>query len=346
MKWSHVFWPAAFLSSLLFNYIGVPAPWLLGALTVGIIFSLIFKPESSNGQVFKVAQAFIGVSLGSMLDIFLIGEAVTGHLLSILFALSATLSLGAVLGYTLYRHTELDFKTSMYSFIPGGASEVLGVAHKDGADLRIVAAFHSVRMVLFIAIIPLLAGAGTGNSTSFHLISDLKMFEQSFLPIIVIIILSLFLGFKLPIPAGVLFYSTLLAVIYSLVASGMEVPLTVPGIGQMLIGGMIGRSFDINAFKMLFRIKKTAVTLITILVTVSVLIGVLFSVMSHLDIWSSVLSWIPAGAGEMASTAIFLELDETSVISIQLIRLYTVFLTLPFIVKLVNHFDPGIDSEE
>jgi membrane AbrB-like protein len=339
MKLTYLFWPLAFLSSLLFNFLGIPAPWLLGALLVGVIFSLMSGPKSSNGRVFKVAQAFIGVSLGSMLNISLLGEAVTSHLFSIVFALIATLVLGGTLGYTLYKRSELDFKTSMYSFIPGGASEVLGVAHNDGADLRIVAAFHSVRMILFIAIIPLLVGAGTGGSNGFHLFEDLQLFQHAFFPIILIILIAIFLGLRFPIPAGVLFYSTLLAVIYAFFFSTMDVPLIVPGIGQMLIGAMIGRSFDTNAFKMLWRIKTVAVSLVAILIIGSVLIGIFFGLLSGLDIWSAVLSWIPAGAGEMASTAIFLGLDETSVISIQLIRLYTVFLSLPLMVKLVNKFE-------
>lgn len=339
MKFTHLFWPLAVLSSLIFNYLGVPAPWLLGALVIGVMYSLILRPKSSSGQIFKVAQAFIGVSLGSMLSISLVVEAVTSYWFSIIFSLTATLMLGAVLGYTLYKNSELDFKTSIYSFIPGGASEVLGIAQSDGADLRIVAAFHSVRMVLFIALIPLLVGSGTGGSTSFSLISDLQLFQNAFFPVVIIIVLSLFLGFKIPIPAGVLFYSTVLAVLYALFFNSVDIPLIVPGIGQMLIGAMIGRSFDMNAFRMLWRIKKIAVTLVFTLITGSILIGVIFSWMSHLDIWSSILSWIPAGAGEMASTAIFLGLDETSVISIQLIRLYAVFLSLPIIVKLVNRFE-------
>lgn len=331
-----IFWLSVITTGIIFNLLGLPAPWLLGPLAVGMVFSLSGSTLRLDQRVFTAAQAFIGVSLGSMLDIGLVREAVFSYFFTILLAVVATLLSGWLLGYLLYKRTDVDFRTAIYSFIPGGASEVLGVAQSQGTDIRVVAAFHSMRIILYLSIIPLLVGAGSGSSASAQLYAELLMIGETIIPIAVVVIAAIVLSRFLPIPAGTLFFSTALMVVWALFDSGVEIPLMVAGIGQMLIGANIGLRFDINAISMLWRLKFTGGVLLFGLIVSTLIIAGVFSVSTEIDIWSSILGWVPAGAGEMASTAIFLELDESSVISLQMIRLYAVFLTLPLMMKVIE----------
>lgn len=333
-----LFWPCVFVSCYIFNVLNIPAPWLLGSLVIGVLYSLLIGPRERNKYIFPIALALIGLSLGSMLDLMLLREAIQNFGFAILFGVVATLATGLILGYTLYNRTNLDFKTAIYSFVPGGASEVLGVAETNGADIRIVAAFHSARMILFVTFIPLLVGAGINRTGSVTIINDIYIIQDIFIYLILVIVTALVLYWVLPIPAGALLYSTLLTIIWSLFDESLEVPLLIAGLGQMMIGATIGLRFDLSSLKLIWSMKRIAMLLLAAFISLSILISAIFSVWTHVDIWSSILGWIPAGAGEMSSTAIFLKLDETSVITFQLIRLYTVFLTLPLLIKWLNKY--------
>ncbi|SFB37701.1 membrane protein AbrB duplication [Lentibacillus halodurans] len=152
----YVFWPLVLILSYIFNHFNVPAGWLLGALAAGIFYRLTIGPRKKNKHLFPIALGLIGLSLGNMLEIDVLWGAVHTFGFAILFGVIATLGSGLLLGYILYKRTNLDLKTAIFSFIPGGASEVLGLADTNGADIRIVAAFHSARMILLLLLFPFL----------------------------------------------------------------------------------------------------------------------------------------------------------------------------------------------
>src|SRR5699024_6191866 len=123
--------------------------------------------------------------------------------------------------------------------------------------------------------IPLLVGAGTGSSASAQLYAELLMIGETIIPISVVVIAAIVLSRFLPIPSGTLFFSTALMVVWALFDSGVEIPLMVAGIGQMLIGANIGLRFDKSAISMLWRLKFTGgVLLFGLIVSTLIIAGV------------------------------------------------------------------------
>lgn len=327
-----LFWLSIIVVCLLFNYLGVPAGWLLGSLLVSIIWSLSFKKNRLNKNIFSFGLALIGVNLGSMLDFSLVKFSLHQFGASIIIGVMSIILGGLMLGFLLHKLTHLDLKTSIFSFIPGGASVVLGVAESQKADLRIVAAFHSARLILFVSIIPLFVGFNQTSSAKINLIEELTTFNFSTLGLVLIVLVSFLFYLRFPLPAGALLYATIITVVLNLFVD-VETPLLIAGIGQVLIGATIGLRFDINSIRTLWRIKYAGLTLLFLFIGVSLSVGLFFSKATHVDVWSSILGWIPAGAGEMSSTAILLNLDETVVITIQLIRMYAMYISLLIIIK-------------
>ncbi len=285
--------------------------------------------------MFPVALGLIGISLGSAVDVPLIWDSIMRFGWAIVFGIAATIGCGLVLAFILHRSTSIDKKTAVYSFIPGGASEVLGLADRDGANISIVAAFHSVRVILFVGFIPVFVGVGAGQGTRTRVIADILSLGASILPIVLILFAAISVHYLFPIPAGPLLFSTIIMVLLAPFAS-FEVPVLLAGIGQMLIGASVGLRFNRETLQTLREIKWTSIGLVVSMVGMTILIGVAFSLWARVDVFSAVLGWIPAGAGEMSSTAIVLQLDEMTVITVQLIRLYTVFFCLPLFVYWLN----------
>lgn len=241
-----------------------------------------------------------------------------------------TLAGGWTLGYILFRFSKLDRKTAFFSFIPGGASEVLGLASKQGANVPIVATFHTARILLFVTILPFLAGNGGENPFPSSLVVDVILKIDDLIVMFCLVTVALTFNYLKSFPAGPLFYSTLLALIWNF-GGAFEMPVLATGIGQMLIGVNIGLKFNRETFKTLKSIGVLGISSLLLMVSLSITVGYIFSMWTQVDFWSSVLGWAPAGAGEMSSTAILLKKDVSAVIMLQFIRLYTVFFSLPLV---------------
>jgi uncharacterized protein len=161
-----LFWPGVFLTGFVFYMLNVPAGWLIGSLLAGMVYRFTVAPRQADSRLFSVALCLIGLTLGAMLEVGLLWEAVLRFGWAMMVGLILTVGGSLLLGHIFFRVSGLDRKTALFSFMPGGASEVLGLADREGADVRIVAAFHTARIVLFVTMIPLLAGAGTGRAAS------------------------------------------------------------------------------------------------------------------------------------------------------------------------------------
>lgn len=321
------------LSGYVIYLIGVPAGWLLGAIVTGIIWGVSKGKLSFDGLPFKITLAFVGANIGLRLDPKILAEI--HHLLLPLFlTILITLTTGYILSIFLYKKTDLDEMTAFFCCIPGGASEIIGMSKEFGADERIVAAFHTVRITVFVLFIPLIVGMinSTSGVALVQKATEIEWLHFLFFPIVVI--LTLLLDKKFHIPGGTLLFSIAIAFILSafVIKVGMP-PAYLSGIGQALIGGMVGVRFDKSVLVQLVKVGKITIAIIGIIFVVSILTSFLFHYMTHLPFSVSLIGTVPAGAPEMSTTAIALDLNPSIVASLHIVRVMLLFLALPLLIK-------------
>ncbi|MDG5787199.1 AbrB family transcriptional regulator [Evansella sp. AB-P1] len=327
-KWG--FWPFMLLIGYIFYILNIPAGWLIGSMVASMAYSLFIGPRKVNNNFFAIGLAMIGLTLGAMLDLTILWETIRAFGFYLLLGLVLIIGGSLILCHLFYKTSGLDKKTAYYSLLPGGASEVLALADRHGADAAVVASFHTARIAIFVILMPLLAGAGLVSSAKPSIFLDLVDSSSVLIPIAVLLVSAIAISRMLPIQAGTLFYATFLALVWSM-GTDLPVPILLTGIGQVFIGTSIGLKFDPNTFKTLRRVGLLGLTYLMLLVGLSIGTGGIFSILTGVDFWSSVLGWTPAGAAEMSSTAIFLDLDQSAVIMLQFIRLYAVFFSLPLL---------------
>lgn len=336
-----IYFTLAAAAGALFSYIGIPAGWLIGALFTGVAYSLFFGELKFYPGLFQFALAFIGVNIGLMMKVEMF-SAIRAFFIPLLISLVMILAGSWLFGKILQRFSSVDEKTAFFCCIPGGASVMMALSEEYGADQRIVAAFHSTRIILFVLMVPLLAGLLAGDpgaqgaavsppaaaSAGIHPF-DLLLFAG-------IVLAALGLSKVLRIPAAPFLYAMLLGFLFNQYVFEIgTMPQAVIGIGQVLLGGMIGLRFDRSVFRKLKEIGVTSIIVMLLYLGMSFLVSTIFFWLTPLDYVTSLLSIVPAGAAEMASTAALLDLKASIVASLQLVRLLIIFLLLPLIIPLL-----------
>lgn len=324
-------------AGFIFDFLNVPAGWLLGALLFGVFYGLYRSDVKYDGLPFKLALTLVGANIGILMERELFG-VIGFYFLPLFISLLLTFVGSFVLGCLLYKWAPaLDKRTALFCCIPGGASEIISVSGEYGADSRIVAAFHTARITFFVLLIPLLAGVWS-STENFILPERINIITFEHLIIFfIVIVIATFLNNKWEIPAGALLYAILLGFFFGeFVFDIQEVPRYVGGIGQALIGIMVGVRFDRKTFVRLKQIGFVSARIIFLFLLLGFLLAYVFYVLSGVSYVVSLLSIVPAGAAEMSATAFALGLAPTLVASLQIIRVITVFLMLPLLIKIIE----------
>jgi len=152
----------ALAAALLCVGLGTPLPWMIGPLLATSIASILGAPTRSVPALRNAGQWVIGMALGLYFT-----PQVTALVASlwwaILLAIAWALGLGWAFGVWLHRGHAARMgvgprearATSYFAGAIGGASEMTLLAEREGARSDLVAAAHSVRLVIVTLLIPL-----------------------------------------------------------------------------------------------------------------------------------------------------------------------------------------------
>lgn len=156
---------AALAGAALFEWLGVPAGALLGAVVAVALLNTVsdLGPAAAlPGPARFLAYALLG---------WLVGGGVTRDTLRSLgraalpvtVIVVALLVVGLVLGWVLARTGVMDPATAYLATSPGALSQMAAVANATGADAALVTSVHTARVVVLIVLAPLIGRlAGTG----------------------------------------------------------------------------------------------------------------------------------------------------------------------------------------
>lgn len=330
-----IFFIVSFTVGWIMQALGMPAGWLLGALMTGIIWSFFIQKLIFRSELFTVSLALVGISIGFMV----VPEEVWAYrmlLPAFLLTLVLTLAGGIVLGKLFGKWSKTSGNTAFFCCLPGGASEVIALSERYNADQRIVAAFHTARITLFVFVVPLLVGIGT-NTTGIDIVEPVQsnginmgLAGLAGLAAALVFFLSRFISF----PGAPMFVAIIIGFsLHQLVVPNYEMPNFVMGSAQVLIGSLIGMRFDRETLRELARIGKPSAAALSLYVIMSVVLALVFFVLTSLPFYTTLLAIVPAGAAEMASTAATLELDATVVATLQMLRVLSLFIALPFLIR-------------
>ncbi len=148
----------AVAAALLCSAARLPLPWLIGPLLSSAICSMAGLALPAPAWLRNGGQLLVGTALGlyftppvAALIVSLWGAVVAG----IVWALALGASFGAFLKLANRGDAGLDRATLFFASAIGGASEMTVLAERHGGRMDIVAAAHSLRVLLVVVIVPL-----------------------------------------------------------------------------------------------------------------------------------------------------------------------------------------------
>lgn len=140
----------------------LPIPWMLGPLLATALVTLGGLPTRSDPRLRNFGQWLMGASLGLYFTPLIVAQLIDLWW-AVLAAVVWALTLGLLYGHWLYLScagtlpgvSDLTLRRSAYfAGAIGAASEMTLLAEKEGARTDLVAASHSLRMLIVVVVVP------------------------------------------------------------------------------------------------------------------------------------------------------------------------------------------------
>ena len=143
-----------FCGSILFIFLHLPLPWLLGAIFTTSIAMRFEKLPIQNPKMFSApARIFIGLIIGSAFTPQIL-EFLHIYLFSILLIIPYSIIVTFAGMYYYVKVLKFDRKTAFFSSTPGGVVEMVILGEEQKADTSKITLVQSSRLLFVVLSLP------------------------------------------------------------------------------------------------------------------------------------------------------------------------------------------------
>lgn len=326
----------------------IPAGAMIGSLFSVAIFNIItgdaVLPESYKVITQISTGAFIGAKIKKE-DLMSLKTIIKPTIIMICLMFI----INFLMGYFLHKNSDMDLATTLFSTAPGGLTDMTLIALDLGADTSKVATLQLVRLLSVISLIPIIIKAlikyyKEDDKNSEEKIAPKKLVKEKFekeihikRTVVTVIIGSFFgmIGMFLKIPAGAMSLSMMAVAIYNIYTEKSYMPTFLRQLIQVLAGALIGSKMGLNDILDLKTIIFPMAIIIVGFCIMNIVLGLTIFKISDFDISTALFSAAPGGAADIAIIASELGADTPKVAIMQLIRLVSVIVFYPLLVKFI-----------
>ena len=146
-----------------------------------------------------------------------------------------------------------------------------------------------------------------------------------------------FCGSKLKIPAGTLVGAMLAVILTKMVLkSYWEIPKEFTFVIQILLGVMVGTTYNPAIVKVLSKIVIPVVLSTVVLIGIGIILSLIFTKLGFLDIGTAYLGTSPGAMSALIPLAFDSQADATLVVCFHFFRVVFIVLTAPIIFKVFS----------
>lgn len=326
----------ALIAAALCVRLDTPLPWMIGPLFATAGGCLLRAPLSCPVAARAAGQWAIGTALGLYFTpavIRILGASLGYIAAAVLFAML----LGAGCGYLLHKLSGTDRSTAFFAMAVGGASEMATQGERFGAVVEQVAAAHSLRIMLVVAVIPF--GLKYWNVHGFdHYVPAVGIVDYSGLALLVLATSALALCLTyLKWPNAWVIGPLLTAI--GLTASGSTLsalPEWVIHLGQLFIGISLGTRFTPQFLHRAPRFLASVFVCALLALLLAAGFGTGLASISGMHPATAILATSPGGIAEMSLTAKTLQLGVPVVTTFHVARMAVLVLTISPLFRLLK----------
>ncbi|MFC3614644.1 AbrB family transcriptional regulator [Lutimaribacter marinistellae] len=305
---------AGLAGALLARAMGAPLPFLLGSLVVTASVSLTVHAQTGRKLWFpellrRGFVAIIGLMIGSSFSPELI-DLLPGLWPSML-ALVVFIVLAELVGYAVFRGIgRYDPVTAAYSAMPGGLIEAAILGERAGGDVATVSLQHFIRIVLVVALVPMIFLVVTGDavgSAAGEAMTEGAARWQDWLLYAALAPVGLLLGQWLRVPAGQLVGPLLLsAVLNGTGLLALAGPASLLNLAQLVVGCGLGVRFARSTLRQLLTGAGLGFVAVSLTLCISALFAWALAQGSAMPFSALLISFAPGGVTEMSLIALSL----------------------------------------
>ncbi|WP_310494678.1 AbrB family transcriptional regulator [Dechloromonas sp.] len=330
--------PALLLATLagsLAQQLHVPLPWMIGPLfTIALLRMAGARLEGPPGGR-QVGQCAIGTALGLYFTPEVLGQ-LGRHGPAIVLMAASAVAVGLLGALMLRRWTDVSPATAFFAALPGGASEMVVLAERQGGAVDRVAAAHALRVMLVVSSVPfVLVHWSHGGDEIFRPLATAVDWWR--LPILVTAALAgvlLFLRLRVA-NAWVLGPLACVGGLTALAIPLSGLPPELVNGGQLLLGVALGSRFSPSFFRAAPRFLGVSTLATGLALLLSGLFVWLLARFVSLPLPSLALAASPGGMAEMSITAKVMHLSVPLVTATHVLRVVLLTVCAP---PLCRHF--------
>ncbi|MBS0345140.1 MAG: AbrB family transcriptional regulator [Proteobacteria bacterium] len=331
LRWGRVL-PALGLAACagaLAQALHVPLPWMIGPLfSVALARIAGWMIEGPPGGR-QAGQWAIGTALGLYFTPLVLAHLAENLLLIGLMAGSAV-GIGMVSAWLIHRWAGVSPATAFFAGLPGGASEMVVLAERQGGAPDRVAAAHALRVMMVVSVVPFILYHWGGQGHDSY-VPALLTVEWGRFPLLVAASL-LGVGVFRALRIANAWVLGPLACIAALTAA--QVPLSalpgwLVGGGQLLLGVALGGRFSPEFFRAAPRFLAVSAASTLLALLLSGLFVLALAACGAVSLPSLLLAASPGGMAEMCVTAKVLHLGVPLITATHVLRVVLITVCAP-----------------
>ena len=326
------------VGTLLGDAVGLPSAGLFAGMLAGIAYALTLAPRAplrTPGWAQVGSEAVVGVTIGAYVELNTV-KAIGSDLIPIAVVTVLTLALTVVAGLVLAKVTNLDRATAAFGMIAGGATGIIVISERLGADERVVAVLQYLRVLVVMALTPLVAAVvfsgasgGSGGGLGGH-----GAWLEGLAFCVVAGGVGLLLAQRVPMPAPTLLWPLLIA--GALTVGGVfdaGVPSVVGQVAFAVIGVKVGLGFTRAALMDAGRALPAALAIILLLLVGCGLLALALAPLTDVSTFDAYLATTPGGLYAVLAVAVGGGANTTFVLAVQVLRVFVMLGAAPLLAR-------------
>lgn len=326
----------AFAGGLIFTFLRLPLPWLLGPLTLALCATALNRPLERPQFILLPMRSVLGVAIGAAFTPELLPKlgGIAGSLLLLIPYTAAVTFAGTVF---LERAAKFDRQTAFFAAAPGGLADMAIMAVDAGADVRRITLVHATRVMMVVFTVPFWLQFAGGQTLGQGVARAPPLSQLTPIDAVVIILIA-WAGSRIATRIGLLGASMVGPLILSGLLHGfglttVKVPLEILIAAQLTLGIMIGSYFIGVTLREFATVLIWGVAFGTMLLLAAATATLVVSAITGLDSTVVLLGYSPGGQNEMALLALIIGLDVAVVALHHLLRVAMVIIGAQIVFK-------------
>lgn len=318
--------------------IGLPS----AAMLVGLVVGLVHAVKSTvtlrvDRRVDIGAQSVTGAAVGTYVSVETL-SGLGGSWLPVLVITIATLVLTFLAGILLARIADVEPATAAFGMIAGGAAGIVTIASDLGADDRMVAVMQYLRVLLILALTPVLAALLFAEGDHQGLAGPVVP-EVDLLPGLLFIAVSgppgIWLARRLRFIAPNFFGPLLIGAALTLAGAPFAgaPPDALPFIAFAVIGVKVGLDFTLETLRRARDILPAVLGVIVLMLAACAALGVVLAPLAGVSTLDGYLATTPGVLQVVVATALGMKANTTFIVAAQVVRLLMMLLAAPLVAK-------------